>query len=196
MATTALAYTWKCLGGKDMQSKNILQQTDKDKVIIQITDTHLMDKPDAKFVGINPGKTFMPLWKMFSSAFQMLIWFYILGIWPKQLIRKPMHYLNYMRGFGIDFYHIPGNHDNLSLSPFMYLNQNPQWLSLINGALFCLTVQWVGVQMEKIQPEQLVRLKQRLKQLRDKFVIVPVITILLRMHSKWLDQHKLKNADN
>lgn len=73
-----------------MQSK-ILQQTDKDKVIIQITDTHLMDKPDAKFVGINPEESFHAVMEDVQQRFPNADLILHTGDFTKQLIRKPMH---------------------------------------------------------------------------------------------------------
>ena len=103
-----------------MQSE-ILPQTDKDRVIIQITDTHLMDKPDAEFVGINPEESFHAVMDDIQQRYKNIDLILHTGdlaqaAFPETYAR----YLEYMQRFGVDFYQIPGNHDNLNLFPFHF----------------------------------------------------------------------------
>lgn len=90
-----------------MQSE-ILPQTDKDRVIIQITDTHLMDKPDAEFVGINPEESFHAVMDDIQQRYKNIDLILHTGdlaqaAFPETYAR----YLEYMQRFGVDFYQIP-----------------------------------------------------------------------------------------
>ncbi|MFW2079347.1 metallophosphoesterase family protein, partial [Acinetobacter sp. ULE_I010] len=81
-------------------------------------------------------------------------------------------YLKYMQQCGVDFYHIPGNHDNLSFFPFHTPEPGPtvielgQWVFvLLNSAVQGQTDGW-------IQTEQLHHLQQILLEHSDKHVVI------------------------
>lgn len=178
-----------------MQSE-ILPQTDKDRVIIQITDTHLMDKPDAEFVGINPEESFHAVMDDIQQRYKNIDLILHTGdlaqaAFPETYAR----YLEYMQRFGVDFYQIPGNHDNINLFPFHSPEPIPAVIELDQWRIILLNSAVGGRTDGNIQTEQLVHLKRLLEQLRDKFILIACHHNPFDMHSKWLDQHKLKNAD-
>ena len=63
-----------------------LTEFHKDRVIIQITDTHLMDRPEAEFVGINPEENFHAVMDDIKQQYRL----YIQAILRRQLFLKPM----------------------------------------------------------------------------------------------------------
>ncbi len=176
----------------------IPEQTDiyRDRVIIQITDTHLMDKPEVEFVGINPEENFHAVMDDIKQHYSDIDAILHTGDLAQAAVPETYdRYINYMKGFGTDFYHIPGNHDNLRFFPFHTPEPTPTVLTLGQWRIILLNSTVSGRTDGRIQSEQLVQLKQILEHLQDNFVIIACHHNPFEMRSKWLDQHKLKNAD-
>lgn len=167
-----------------------------EKVIIQITDTHLMDQADAEFVGINPEDSFHAIMQDIQRRYDHIDLILHTGDLAQAAFPETYdRYLKYMQQFGVDFYHIPGNHDNLSFFPFHTPEPVPtvielgQWVFvLLNSAVQGQTDGW-------IQTEQLQHLQQILLEYSDKHVVIACHHHPFEMKSKWLDQHILKNAE-
>lgn len=168
----------------------------KDKVIIQITDTHLMDKPEAEFVGINPEENFHAIMQDIKQHYSNIDVILHTGDLAQAAFPETYdRYMNYMKAFGVDFYHIPGNHDNLSFFPFHTPEPTPTVLELGQWRIVLLNSAVSGRTDGHIETEQLLQLQSILEQLQDQFVIIACHHNPFEMNSKWLDQHKLKNAD-
>ena len=171
-------------------------EIDKDKVIIQITDTHLMDRPEANFVGINPEESYHAIIEDIKQQYSHIDAILHTGDLAQAAFPETYdRYINYMKTHGVDFYHIPGNHDNLQLFPFHTPEPTPAVIQFGQWRIILLNSTVTGRTDGYIQAEQLAQLKKILEQLRDTFVIVACHHNPFEMNSKWLDQHKLKNAD-
>ncbi len=179
-----------------MHSEILQTKINQDHVIIQITDTHLMDRPEAKFVGINPEENFHAIMEDIQQQYPHMDAILHTGdLAQSATIETYNRYINYMRNFGVDFYQIPGNHDNLTIFPFHTPEPTPTVLEFGQWRMILLNSAMSGHTDGHIQAEQLVQLKQILEQLKDTFVIIACHHNPFEMKSKWLDQHKLKNAD-
>lgn len=173
-----------------------LTEFHKDRVIIQITDTHLMDRPEAEFVGINPEENFHAVMDDIKQQYPHIDAIVHTGDLAQAAFPETYdRYINYMKGFGVDFYHIPGNHDNLRFFPFHTPEPSPAVVSIGQWRIILLNSAVSGQTDGRIQNEQLLELKKILAQLQDCFVIIACHHNPFEMRSKWLDQHKLKNAD-
>lgn len=186
--------------GKDMQTNKVLpshsRKNDQDIVMIQITDTHLMDKPEAKFVGINPEDNFHAVMEDIQNRYKNIDLIIHTGDLAQAAFPETYdRYIAYMRQFGVDFYHIPGNHDNLNFFPFHTPEPQPTIIELGQWRIVLLNSSVNGRTDGRIQEAQLAQLQQTLEQLQDYFVIIACHHNPFEMNSKWLDQHKLKNAD-
>lgn len=179
-----------------MQSEKSSNPINKDIVFIQITDTHLMDHPDAEFVGINPEENFHAIMNDIQQRYPNMDLILHTGDLAQDAFPATYHrYLAYMQKFAVDFYHIPGNHDNLEIFPFHTPEPHPtvielgQWrIILLNSVVAGQTDGWIAT-------EQLQHLKHILDQQQDKYVVLACHHHPFDMQSAWLDQHKLKNAD-
>lgn len=172
-----------------------VQNNRTDKLIIQITDTHLMDHPDSEFIGVNPEQNFHAVIDDILRRYPHID--AIIHTGDLAQIAVPytyQRYLQYMEKLNIPFFHIPGNHDDIRYFPF---HQPPpklatvdlgQWMIiLLNSAVPGKTDGW-------IQSEQLEYLHVLLQQYMDKNIILACHHHPFEMKSKWIDQHKLKNT--
>ena len=172
-----------------------LQKNRTDKLIIQITDTHLMDHPESEFIQINPEQNFHAVIDDIVQRYPHIDAIIHTGdLAQVALPATYQRYLHYMEKLNIPFFHIPGNHDDIQHFPFHQPQPEPtiialgQWLViLLNSAVTGKTDGW-------IQTEQLERLQALLQQHMDKDIILACHHHPFEMKSRWIDQHKLKNT--
>lgn len=176
--------------------KNLQKQHPNDRLIIQISDTHLMDRIDEPFVSINPELSFHAVIEDISSRYQEIDAIVHTGDLA-QVARVETYdrYLNYMQNLGIPFYQIPGNHDLVDIFPFESPNPIPTLLSfdewkviLLNSAVPNRIDGW-------IQSEQLKLLKEVLENNVQHPIILACHHHPLEMKSNWIDRHILKNTN-
>lgn len=166
-----------------------------DHIIIQITDTHLMDQPESEFAGMNPEQSFHAVMKDVLARYPNID--AIIHTGDLAQVAKPetyTRYLHYMQNLNIPFFQTPGNHDDIECVPFDQLESAPEviqfdhWcIILLNSAVKNQTDGW-------IQSEQLLHLEQLLHKYHDKYIILACHHHPVAMHSDWIDQHKLKNS--
>lgn len=194
MVTTACANIGKSLG--ECMSSEILSLQNEDKILIQITDTHLMDQPETEFVGINPEQNFHAVMQDIQRRFDHIDAILNTGdLAQTALMATYDRYINYMKQFAVDFYQIPGNHDNLDIFPFHDPQPNPTIIELGQWRVILLNSTVNGRTDGRIQTAQLKILKEILQNFQDYHVIIACHHNPFNMNSQWLDQHKLKNAD-
>lgn len=167
----------------------------KEKIIIQITDSHLMDRAEAAFVKINPEASFLAVLEDLQEKFPHID--AIIHTGDVAQVAKPETYHRYqqhMQKLGIPFYQIPGNHDDITHFPFETPNPIPGVLTfdhwriiLLNSAVPDRIDGWIGT-------EQLIHLERILEQSQQYDVILACHHHPLEMQSHWIDQHKLKNT--
>lgn len=170
-------------------------QHQRDRIIIQISDTHLMNHEDLEFVHMNPEQSFHAVMQYIQQQYPHIDAIVHTGDLAQVPVQETYsRYLAYMQPLGIPFYQTPGNHDNIDHFPF-HNNQNQvhaihfgQWsVVLLNTAVRGKVDGWLG-------SEQLQQLQQVLEQLQQQFIIVACHHHPFDMKSKWIDQHKLKNT--
>lgn len=168
-----------------------------DWTIIQISDTHLMDHQDLKFVSMNPEQSFHEVIQDVQAQFPKLDAIVHTG----DLAQVPLpqtyeRYLQFMQNLKIPHYQIPGNHDRADIFPFHeQLNRAHAihfgtWtMVLMNSAVKGKVDGWVA-------EEQLQQLDEILTTYPEKHVIIACHHHPFAMESHWIDQHKLKNAEH
>ena len=91
----------------------------KDFVMIQITDTHLLEYPHLEFVGMHPEQSFHAVIDLMRQQHPHID----LIVHTGDLAQNPTpvtynRYLQHMQSLGIPFFHTPGNHDDVAYFPF------------------------------------------------------------------------------
>ncbi|WP_445114705.1 3',5'-cyclic-AMP phosphodiesterase [Acinetobacter sp. WZC-1] len=166
-----------------------------DQILIQITDTHLMDHPEAEFVQMNPEQTFHAVMQDVHIRYPHID--SILHTGDVAQVARPetyQRYQQYMQQLGVPFFQIPGNHDDPQYFPFHVPEPMPAVISLGNWRIILLNSAVKGKIDGWIQTEQLQHLKHLLQTLTDQFIIVACHHHPFDMQSQWIDQHKLKNT--
>ena len=166
-----------------------------EKIIIQITDSHLMDCAEARFVKMNPEQSFHAVLEDVIAHYPHID--AIIHTGDVAQVAKPETYARYqayMQSLGIPFYQIPGNHDDVQYFPFVSPDPIPAVVSLSNWRFILLNSAvpdridgWIGT-------EQLHHLERLLKENQQHDVILACHHHPLDMQSHWIDQHKLKNT--
>lgn len=166
-----------------------------EKIIVQITDTHLMDHPDATFVKINPEQSFHAVIADIQARYPDLD--AIVHTGDLAQVAKPetyQRYLQFMQKLDIPFYQIPGNHDDVRHFPFLVPEPMPGVLAFANWRIVLLNSAVINHVDGWIQSAQLQHLKTILEQSKQHDVILACHHHPLDMQSHWIDQHKLKNT--
>ncbi len=169
----------------------------KDWTIIQISDTHLMDRVELEFVRMNPEQSFHEVVRHIRGHYPNVD----AVIHTGDLAQVPVdatyqRYLSFMQHWNIPHYQIPGNHDDSQAFPFhQNLNQVHAihfgtWsMILLNSAVAGKVDGWV-------EQQQLDELNQLLTAHANQHVIIACHHHPFAMQSHWIDQHRLKNAES
>lgn len=172
--------------------QNVLEE----KIIIQITDTHLMEHPESTFVQINPEQSFHAVIDDILATFPHID--AIIHTGDLAQVAQPatyQRYLNYMSQLNIPFYQVPGNHDNPAYFPFYKPDPELGVVHFGNWCICLMNTAVVGKIDGWIQQEQLLALATFLSNNQNKHVIMACHHHPLEMNSLWIDRHKLKNTD-
>lgn len=168
----------------------------QDFVMIQITDTHLLEYPHLEFVGMQPEQSFHAVMDLIRQQHPHID----LMVHTGDVAQNPtpityQRYLDYMHSLKIPFFQTPGNHDDVQHFPFH--ESDPTQPTVIQLG------QWRIILLNSAQPEridgnissqQLQQLPKLLTQLHDCYVILACHHHPFAMQSAWIDQHKLKNS--
>lgn len=167
----------------------------QEKIVIQITDTHLMDNPESTFVEMNPELSFHAVIEDIIEKYPDID--AIVHTGDLAQVAKPETYARYqayMQKLNIPFYQIPGNHDDIQYFPFESPDPIPavltigEWrIILLNSAVPKKIDGW-------IKTEQLEYLQTILDTNLQQPVLVACHHHPLEMQSNWIDRHKLKNT--
>lgn len=169
----------------------------KDWTIIQISDTHLMDRVELEFVRMNPEKSFKEVVQHIRGHYPNLDAVVHTG----DLAQVPVdatyqRYLSFMQSWNVPHYQIPGNHDNSNVFPFhenlnqVHAIQFGTWsLLLLNSAVAGKVDGWV-------EQQQLDQLNKFLTEHANQHVIIACHHHPFAMKSHWIDQHCLKNTEH
>lgn len=169
----------------------------KNLTVIQISDTHLMNKDEFEFLQMKPSETFYAVIKDIQEKFSDVHSIFHTGDVAQVAIPETyQNYLNFMDSLSTPYYQIPGNHDKAEFFPF-YNNQDQahaiqigSWtVVLLNSALKGQVHGW-------IHEEQLQQLDMILTRHKNQHIIITCHHHPLEMDSQWIDNHKLKNSEN
>ena len=170
----------------------------QDFVMIQISDTHLLEYPHLEFVGMQPEQSFhavIDLMRQQHPHIDLIVHTGDLAQSPTPLTYQ--RYVQYMQTLGIPFFHTPGNHDDVTHFPFHEADQTQPTVIELG--------QWSIILLNSAQPKridgniaevQLQQLTQLLTQHHDRHVIIACHHHPFAMQSAWIDQHKLKNSSD
>ncbi|KXO86356.1 metallophosphatase [Acinetobacter venetianus] len=170
----------------------------KDFVMVQITDTHLLEYPHLEFVGMQPEQSFravIDLMRQQHSEIDLIVHTGDLAQNPTPVTYH--RYLEHMNTLGIPFFHTPGNHDDVAYFPFHETEPSKPTVVEVGN--------WRVILLNSAQPEridgkiadiQLQQLTQLLTELKDCYVIIACHHHPFAMQSAWIDQHKLKNSSD
>lgn len=178
-----------------MDVMNELTPKNNEKIVIQITDSHLMDRAEASFVKMNPEQSFHAVIDDLRAQYPHID--AIIHTGDVAQVAKPetyARYQQYMQSLGIPFYQIPGNHDDISCFPFASPDPIPAVLIFGNWRFILLNTAVPNRIDGWIRTEQLIHLEQLLKEHQQHDVILACHHHPLEMQSHWIDQHKLKNT--
>ena len=168
-----------------------------DFTVIQISDTHLMNKNHLEFLQMNPSVTFHAVIHDIQQKYPYVNSIFHTGDLAQVPVTETYdNYLAFMNASGIPYYQIPGNHDKAEFFPF-YLNKNQAhaiqigtWtVILLNSAVKGQVHGW-------IEDEQLQQLDQLLIEHKHQHIIITCHHHPLEMQSQWIDNHKLKNSES
>ena len=169
-----------------------------DFVMIQITDTHLLEYPHLEFVGMHPEQSFHAVIDLMRQQHPHID----LIVHTGDLAQNPTpvtynRYLQHMQSLGIPFFHTPGNHDDVAYFPFHESDQTQATVVELG--------KWCIILLNSAQPQridgkiadgQLAQLTRLLEQLTERHVIIACHHHPFAMESAWIDQHKLKNSSD
>ncbi|WWP43650.1 metallophosphoesterase [Acinetobacter sp. KS-LM10] len=167
-----------------------------EKIIIQITDTHLMDDPEKTFVEMNPEISFHAVIEDVLEKYPDID--AIIHTGDLAQVPRPetyARYQSYMRQFNIPFYQTPGNHDDITYFPFVSPDPIPAIINVGDWRIVLLTTAVPHKIDGWIQPEQLSHLKIILEQNKQHPILIGCHHHPLEMKSSWIDHHKLKNTE-
>lgn len=168
----------------------------KPLTFIQISDTHLMDRPDLNFVNINPAQSFEAIIQEIHQNYpQADALFHTGDLAQVATLETYQYYLDYMQQWSTPFFQVPGNHDHTDYFPF-YNAENKtnivhfgKWsVILLNSAVAGQTDGWISDQA-------LAELDQLLQNFPQQHIILTCHHHPFEMKSNWIDQHKLKNSE-
>lgn len=163
--------------------------------IVQISDTHLMDQEDFKFVQMNPEHSFHGIMRDIQQRYPELDAIVHTG----DLAQVPVpatyaRYLAFMHRLNIPFYQIPGNHDEVEYFPFHQQQNRVHAIHLGRWTIMLLNSAVKNQIDGRIEPSQLAQLDQLLTEHAGQHVILACHHHPFAMQSHWVDQHKLKNT--
>lgn len=170
----------------------------KDFVMIQISDTHLLETPEVEFLGMHPEQSFhavVDLVRQQHHEIDVIVHTGDLAQNPTTVTYQ--RYLHYMQSLGVPFFQTPGNHDNPALFPFH--EADPSQPTVVQLGQWCIIL-LNSAQTEridgKIAAAQLQQLTELLTQYHDRHIIIACHHHPFAMQSAWIDQHKLKNSSD
>ena len=169
-----------------------------DFVMIQITDTHLLEYPHLEFVGMHPEQSFHAVIDLMRQQHPHID----LIVHTGDLAQNPTpvtynRYLQHMQSLGIPFFHTPGNHDDVVHFPFHESDQTQ--VTVVELGKWCIILLNSAQPQRidgKIADGQLAQLTRLLQQLKDRYVLIACHHHPFAMESSWIDQHKLKNSSD
>lgn len=171
------------------------QNVKNSQILIQISDTHLLADPDATFLNMCPEQTFHAVIGDIQQRYPEHAALIHTGDLAQDAVAQTYErYLHYMRSQQLNFYQIPGNHDDLSLFPFHQPDPLPTIIHLGPWSVILLNSSVLNRVDGRIGTEQLEHLTQYLEQYRHQSLILACHHHPLDMQSHWIDQHKLKNT--
>ena len=170
----------------------------QEHVLIQITDTHLLEQPEHEFVGMNPEQSFHQVIQHIQSHYPQADLIIHTGDLAQAPRPKTYHrYLDFMQSLEIPFFQTPGNHDDQQYFPFHAEHaQQPTLIQLGNWRIILLNSAVSDHIDGWVSDAQLEQLTALLTAHADQPTILACHHHLFEMHSKWIDQHKLKNSQN
>ncbi|HJF27447.1 3',5'-cyclic-AMP phosphodiesterase [Acinetobacter bohemicus] len=180
--------------------KNLAQfesESAQDWTLIQITDTHLMDQPDLSFAQINPEYSFQQVMQHIQTHFPQMDALIHTG----DLAQVPVadtyaRYLQSIQALNVPYYQIPGNHDDARYFPFYRNTDQAHAIRLGTWSLILLNSAVANQVDGWIEQTQLDQLDQLLTEHRTQHIVIACHHHPFAMQSRWIDQHRLKNADS
>lgn len=171
--------------------------TQPDWTIIQISDTHLMDREELEFARMNPEQSFHEVMQQIQQRFPQMDALIHTGDLAQVPVEQTyQRYLAFVQSLNVPYYQIPGNHDDSRVFPFhQHANQvhaihfGTWTMILLNSAVQGKIDGWV-------EQAQLDQLDQLLLEFKHQHVIVTCHHHPFAMKSYWIDQHRLKNAED
>ncbi|WP_374664462.1 3',5'-cyclic-AMP phosphodiesterase [Acinetobacter sp.] len=174
-----------------------LKASASDWTIVQISDTHLMDQDNLEFASMNPEKSFHDVIRhMMQHTPEIDAIIHTGDVAQVPVPETYSRYLHFMQALDLPHFQIPGNHDDTAIFPFYRQQDRAHMLSFGNWRLILLNSAVKGKVDGWVSQEQLSQLDQLLSEQAQQHVIIACHHHPFAMQSSWIDQHKLKNADD
>lgn len=172
----------------------MIEQNTNDLVIIQITDSHLLETEKSLFLGVNPEQHFQQILQLILEQQPQIDYILHTG----DIAQEPspevyQRYLKNMQMLEIPFNHTLGNHDDPLCFPFLsHQNDEICIINLEHWQIILLNSAVVGRVDGEISQKQLQELKEQLLK-SNKNTLIALHHHPILMQSEWLDHHRLKN---
>lgn len=166
--------------------------------VIQITDTHLLLDPHARFVGMNPEQSFHAVMQQLLQRHPFIDAIIHTGDLAQEAAPATYaRYLAFMQQFGIPFFQVPGNHDQQAHFPFSQTApQHPLRCQIGVWDVMLLNTAVAGRVDGEMSTAQCEALHDLLQQSKTRPTLIACHHHPMLMQSAWIDQHRLKNEYN
>lgn len=175
-----------------------IETNQKDIILIQISDTHLLSQMGESFVGINPEQHFQQILNLIQQKCPDMTAIIHTGDIAQEAYPDVYErYIATMQGLNIPFFHTLGNHDNPNYFPNNEPDSptiHPSVIHIGNWQIILLNTAVVGRIDGRISDTQLDDLRQILSQ-NTQPTILAFHHHAFAMQSTWLDEHLLKNTE-
>ena len=166
--------------------------------VVQITDTHLLCDPNARFVGMNPEQSFHAVMQQLLQRHPHIDAIIHTGDLAQEATPETYaRYVAYMQQLGIAFFQVPGNHDHQAIFPFSQsAPQQPFLLSIGAWQIILLNSAVAGRVDGEMTAAQCEALHALLQHNSAQPTLIACHHHPMTMQSHWIDQHRLKNEQN
>ena len=179
------------------RGKDMITTQQEACTLIQISDTHLMDQVGLEFVKMDPELSFHAVMQHIQKQHPHLDAIVHTGDLAQVPVAETYaRYLQFMQSIAVPSFQIPGNHDDATLFPFYDNKDQAHIVHLGAWSLVLLNSAVAGKIDGWISSEQLKQLDTYLTTFAEQHIVVACHHHPFIMHSKWIDQHCLKNTES
>jgi Icc protein len=167
--------------------------------IVQITDTHILANRNGELLGVKTQDSYEAVLELIKQKEKKID--YILHTGDITQDSKPDSYIRVAQSldqFNVPVYCVPGNHDDAEMMRRIYPQGNVHCKTQLiqhDWQIILLNTQKPKSVAGYLEEKELIHLESCLKQYPDHHTAIAFHHHPMTIHSKWLDQLGLKNAE-